>query len=66
MALGAFFRLKAVYGGNHGGFPQYMSVIPLNSNLLEKNVIIPFRYINISNVYQVVDSLYFKPATASN
>ena len=37
----------------------------LNKNLFEqKNVIIPSKYINVSNVHHTVDSLYLKLARA--
>ena len=62
----SFLQLKPIYGGGDGGFLKYMSVNPIELEVVAKdNVIISFKYINISNVHHTVESLYLKLARAS-
>ena len=59
-----FFSLKPNYGGGDGGLYECDS-IELEF-VEEKNIIVPFKYIDISNVHRTMDSLYLKLARASS
>ena len=48
-------------------FPKIYECDPIELEFIgKKNVIIPFKYINISNVHHTEDSLYLKLARASS
>ena len=48
-------------------FPKMYECDPIELEFVgKKNFIIPFKYINISNVHHTVDSLYLKLARASS
>ena len=59
-----FFSLKPNYGGGDGGLYECDSI---ELEFVEKkNIIVPFKYIDILNVHRKVDSLYLKLARASS
>ena len=62
-----FFQLKANLWWQWQRIPQTYECDPIELEFIEKkNIVIPFKYINISNVHHTVDSLYIKLARASS